>query len=144
MLAHTASAQGRVAAEAIAGLNPIPLDYRMIPRAFYCQPRAASFGYTEIQAIGAGYDVAVGKFSFSANGKALGSGQLAGFVKVVADSASHELLGAHIVGDGAAELIAELVLAQRYQLRTDEIAATIHAHPTLSEAIFEACAAVGR
>ncbi|MDR0435829.1 MAG: dihydrolipoyl dehydrogenase [Propionibacteriaceae bacterium] len=144
MLAHTASAQGRVAAEAIAGLNPAPLDYRMIPRAMYCQPQTASFGYTEIQAVSAGYDVAVGKFSFSANGKAVGSGESVGFVKVIADAATHELLGAHILGADAAELIPELVLAQRYQLRVEEIAATIHAHPTLSEAIFDACAAVGR
>ncbi|MDN5725537.1 MAG: dihydrolipoyl dehydrogenase [Propionibacteriales bacterium] len=138
MLAHTAEAQGVVAAETMAGAETMAVNYDMIPRATYCQPQVASFGYTEEQAKEKGYDVKVAKFPFSANGKAHGLGDSTGFVKVVADATYGELLGAHMVGPDVTELLPELTLAQQFDLTAGEVARNIHAHPTLSEAIKEA------
>ncbi|WP_425309143.1 dihydrolipoyl dehydrogenase [Ammonicoccus fulvus] len=138
MLAHTAEAQGVVAAETIGGAETMPINYDMIPRATYCQPQIASFGYTEQQAKDKGYEVKVGKFPFTANGKAHGLGDAVGFVKVVADAEHHEILGASMVGPDVTELLPELVLAQMWDLTADEIGRSIHAHPTLSEAMKEA------
>ncbi len=138
MLAHTAEAQGVIAAETIAGAETMPLDYVMIPRATYCQPQVASFGYTEAQAKDKGYDVKVGKFPFSANGKAWGLGDATGFVKVVTDAEHGEILGAHMIGPDVTELLPELVLAQMWDLTAHEVGRAVHAHPTLSEALKEA------
>lgn len=138
MLAHTAEAQGVVAAEAIAGEETHPINYDMIPRATYCQPQVASFGYTEQQAKDQGYEVKVSKFPFAANGKAWGLGDGSGFIKIVADARYNELLGAHMIGPDVTELLPELTLAQAYDLTADEVGHNIHAHPTLSEAIKEA------
>ena len=138
MLAHTASAQALVAAETIAGAETHPVNYDMIPRATYCQPQVASFGYSEEQAKEKGFDVKVSKFPFSANGKAWGLGDGTGFIKIVADSNYNEILGAHMIGPDVTELLPELTLAQAYDLTTDEVGRNVHAHPTLSEAIMEA------
>ena len=138
MLAHTAEAQGVVAAETIAGVETMPLNYDMIPRATYCQPQIGSFGYTEAQAKERGYEVKVAKFPFSANGKAWGLGDGTGFVKIVADARHNEILGAHMVGPDVTELLPELTLAQLWDLTADEVARNVHAHPTLSEALKEA------
>ena len=138
MLAHTAEAQGVVAAETIAGAETMPIDYDMIPRATYCQPQIGSFGYTEEQARERGHEVEVATFPFSANGKANGLGETTGFVKIVADARYHEILGAHMIGPDVSELLPELTLAQQWDLTADEVARNIHAHPSLSEAIKEA------
>jgi len=137
-LAHVASAQGLVAAETIAGVETVTLDYEMLPRCTYCQPQVASFGLTEAQAAERGHQVKVGRFPFQANGKALGLGDYEGFVKIVADAASGEILGGHLVGPEVTELLPELVLARNWELTPEEIARTVHAHPTLSEALMEA------
>lgn len=138
MLAHVASAMGLIAAETIAGLETHPLDFKMMPRATYCQPQVASFGYTEAEAKAAGYEVKVGQFPFSANGKSLGLGEKDGFVKIISDAKYGEILGAHLVGHGVTELLPELTLAQNNELTAEEIARNVHAHPTLSEALMEA------
>ena len=138
MLAHTAEAQGVVAAETISGAETFPVNYDMIPRATYCQPQIASFGYSEEQAKEKGYDVKVSKFPFAANGKAWGLGDGTGFVKIVADANYNEILGAAMIGPDVTELLPELTLAQAYDLTADEIGRNIHAHPTLSEAMKEA------
>ncbi len=138
MLAHVASAQGMVAAETIAGAETMPLDYVMMPRATYCQPQVASFGYTEAQARDKGHDVKVSRFPFMANGKAHGLGETVGFVKIVADAEHNELLGAHLIGPDVTELLPELTLAQLWDLTADEVGRNVHAHPTLSEALKEA------
>jgi dihydrolipoamide dehydrogenase len=138
MLAHVASAQGIVAAETIAGQNPRPLDYGAMPRCTYCQPQVASFGYTAKEAAVEGYAVRTSRFPFSASGKALAYGDRRGFVKIVIDGVSGEILGAHLVGPEVTELIQELVFARRMELTPDEIAHSVHAHPTLSEAVMEA------
>ncbi|HJE52065.1 MAG TPA: dihydrolipoyl dehydrogenase [Tessaracoccus flavescens] len=143
MLAHTAEAQGVVAAEKIAGHETHPINYDMIPRATYCQPQVASFGYSEQQAKDKGYEVKVAKFPFAANGKAWGLGEGVGFVKIVADARYNEILGAHMIGPDVTELLPELTLAQAYDLTTDEVMHNIHAHPTLSEAIKEAAHGIG-
>ena len=137
-LAHVASAQGHVAADHTAGHSPKPVDYTNIPSCTYCQPQVGSLGMTEAQAKDAGYDVKVGKFLFQASGKAMAVGDTTGFVKLVFDGKYGELLGAHIVGSEATELIAELGVAKSLETTWEEIAMTIHAHPTLSEAIMEA------
>jgi dihydrolipoamide dehydrogenase len=137
-LAHVASAQGIVAAEAIAGEETQSLDYEMMPRCTYCQPQVASLGLTEEQAAERGHSVKVGQFPFLANGKALGLGERDGFVKILADESSGEILGAHLVGPEVTELLPELVLARTWELTPEEIARTVHAHPTLSEALMEA------
>ena len=138
MLAHTAEAQGVVAAETMAGAETMPVDYDFIPRATYCQPQIASFGYTEQQARDKGYDVKTARFPFSANGKAMGLGDAVGFVKVVADAKYNEILGAHMIGPDVTELLPVLTLAQKWDLTADEVARNIFAHPTLSEAVKEA------
>ncbi|MCB8979346.1 MAG: dihydrolipoyl dehydrogenase [Ardenticatenaceae bacterium] len=141
-LAHVASAMGIVAADAIAGKHTTPLEYRMMPRATYCVPQVASFGYTEAQAKEAGYEINVGQFPFIANGKALGLGEKDGFIKIIADKQYGEILGAHMVGPDVTELLPELTLARNAELTTEEIAHNVHAHPTLSEALMEAAHAV--
>ncbi len=138
MLAHTAEAMGVVAAEVIAGADTMPVAFDFIPRATYCQPQVASFGYSEEQAKEKGYDVKVAKFPFSANGKAQGLGEAVGFVKIVADAQYNEILGAHMIGPDVTELLPALTLAQRWDLTADEVARNVFAHPTLSEAVKEA------
>jgi len=137
-LAHVASSQGIVAAEVIAGAETVALDYGAIPACTYCQPQVASFGLTETEAREQGHEVKVGQFPFRANGKALGYGEYDGFVKIVADSVSGEILGASLVGPEVTELLPELVLARTAELTPEEIARSVHAHPTLSEALMEA------
>jgi dihydrolipoamide dehydrogenase len=137
-LAHIASAMGIVAAETIAGHPTVTLDFRMLPRATYCQPQVASFGYTEAQAKEAGYESKVGRFPFQANGKALGLGERDGFVKIITDARYGEILGAHMVGPEVTELLPELTLAHYAELTAEEIARNVHAHPTLSETLMEA------
>ena len=141
LLAHVASAMGVICAENIAGVETVTIDYRMVPRATYCQPQVASFGLTEAQAKEAGYTVKIGRFPFQPNGKALGLGEYAGFVKIISDEKYGEILGAHMIGPEVTELLPELTLAQRFELTTAEIARNIHAHPTLSEVIMEAAEA---
>lgn len=141
-LAHIASAMGLVAAETIAGVPTQQLDYRMMPRATYCVPQVASFGYTEAQAKEAGYEIKVGQFPFQVNGKALGLGERDGFIKIIADKRYGEILGAHMVGPDVTELLPELTLAHNAELTAVEIARNVHAHPTLSEALMEAAHAV--
>jgi dihydrolipoamide dehydrogenase len=138
MLAHAAEAMGIVAAETIAGAETMELDYVMIPRATYCQPQIASFGWTEAQARERGFDVRVAKFPFMANGKAHGLGDTGGFVKILSDATYGELLGAHLVGPEVTELLPELTLAQQWDLTVAEVARNVHAHPTLGEAVKEA------
>lgn len=138
MLAHAAEAMGIVAAETIAGAETMTLNYRMIPRATYCQPQVAGFGYTGTQAREQGFDVRVAKFPFTVNGKAHGLGDATGFVKILSDARHGELLGAHLIGPDVTELLPELTLAQQWDLTVTEVARNIHAHPTLSEAVKEA------
>ena len=142
MLAHTAEAQGVVAAETIAGAQTMPINYDMIPRATYCQPQVGSFGYSEDQARAKGYEVKVSKFPFAANGKAWGLGDGTGFVKIVADARHGELLGASLVGHDVSELLPELTLAQLWDITAEEIGRNIHAHPSLSEALKDAAEGV--
>jgi len=138
LLAHVASAQGIVCAENIAGVESVKLDYRMMPRATYCLPQVASFGLTEAQAKEEGYEVKIGRFPFQANGKSLGLGESAGFIKIITDVKYGEILGAHLIGPEVSELLPELTLAQSMELTAEEIARNVHAHPTLSEVIMEA------
>lgn len=138
MLAHVATAMGIVAAEVIGGHETIELEYIMMPRATYTVPQVASFGYTEEEAKAAGYDLNVGTFPYSANGRALGMGKKDGFVKIISDAKYGEILGAHMVGPDVAELLPELTLAQMNELTAEEIARNVHAHPTLSEVVMEA------
>jgi dihydrolipoamide dehydrogenase len=142
LLAHVGSAQGIICAENIAGAETITLDYRMMPRATYCQPQVASFGLTEAQAREQGHDIKVGRFNFIANGKALALGDYAGWIKIIADSRYGEILGAHMIGPDVSELLPELTLAQRMELTSVDIARNVHAHPTLSEVLMEAAHAV--
>ena len=137
-LAHVAEAQGVVAAETIAGAETLALgDYRMMPRATFCQPQVASFGLTEEQARDEGYDVKVAKFPLTANAKAHGLGDPSGFVKLIADGKYGELLGGHLIGHDVSELLPELTLAQKWDLTVTELARNVHSHPTLSEALQE-------
>ena len=138
MLAHVAEVMGVVAAEHIAGVETVTLDFDMMPRATYCQPQVASFGYTEAQAKERGYSINVAKFPFQANGKARGLGAGAGFVKLISDAKYGEILGAHMIGHDVTELLPELTLARSAELTPNEIARNVHAHPTLSEALKEA------
>ncbi|MFN8434007.1 MAG: dihydrolipoyl dehydrogenase [Anaerolineales bacterium] len=138
MLAHVGSAMGIVAAEHIGGHETITLNYEMMPRATYCHPQVASFGLTEAQAKERGYNIKVGRFPFQANGKALGLGDYAGFVKIITDEKYGEILGAHMMGPEVTELLPELTLAQMMELTPHEIARNVHAHPTLSETLMEA------
>lgn len=138
MLAHTAEAMGVVAAETIADAETMEINFDMIPRATFCQPQIASFGYSEQQARDKGYDVKTASFPFSANGKARGMAEGVGFVKIIADAEHNELLGAHLIGPEVTELLPALTLAQQWDLTADEVARNIFAHPTLSEAMKEA------
>ena len=138
MLAHVGSAMGIVCAEHIAGHETVTLDYEMMPRATYCQPQVASFGITEAQAKERGYEVKIGRFPFQANGKALGLGDYAGWVKLVVDEKYGEILGASMIGPEVTELLPELTLAHMMELTPAEIARNVHAHPTLSEVLMEA------
>ncbi|MBB4852711.1 dihydrolipoamide dehydrogenase [Mycobacteroides chelonae] len=138
-LAHVAEAQAVVAAETIAGAETLELgDYRMMPRATFCQPQVASFGLTEEQARAEGYDVTVAKFPFTANGKAHGLADPTGFVKLIADATYGELIGGHLIGPDVSELLPELTLAQKWDLTVNELTRNVHTHPTLSEALQEA------
>ncbi|MCQ1946905.1 MULTISPECIES: dihydrolipoyl dehydrogenase [unclassified Arthrobacter] len=138
-LAHVAEAMGVVAAETIGKAETLPLgDYRMMPRATFCQPQVASFGLTEQQARDEGHEVIVSTFPFTANGKAHGLGEPVGFVKLVADAKYGELLGGHLIGPDVSELLPELTLAQKWDLTAAELARNVHTHPTLSEALQEA------
>jgi len=138
MLAHVGSAMGIVCAENIAGHETVTLDYDMMPRATYCHPQVASFGFTEAQAREKGFNIKVGRFPFQANGKALGLGDYAGFVKIIMDEKYGEILGAHMIGPEVTELLPELTLARMMELTPHEIARNVHAHPTLSETLMEA------
>ncbi|WP_445394806.1 dihydrolipoyl dehydrogenase [Streptomyces sp. LE64] len=138
MLAHAAESMGVIAAETLADAETMELDYAMIPRATYCQPQIASFGYTEAQARDLGYDVKVAKFPFTANGKSHGLGDTAGFVKLISDATHGELIGGHLIGPDVTELLPELTLAQQWDLTVHEVARNVHAHPTLGEAVKEA------
>lgn len=140
-LAHTASAEGIICVENIAGHNPQSLDYQNIPSCTYCVPEVASVGYTEQAAKDAGYEVKVGKFPFTASGKASAAGAKEGFVKVIFDAKYGEFLGAHMVGNNVTEMIAEVVAARKLETTGHEIVKTVHPHPTMSEAVMEAAAA---
>ena len=137
-LAHVASAQGHVAAEHAAGQKSVPVDYNNIPSCTYCQPQVASIGLTESMAKEKGHEIKIGKFDFRASGKAMATGNIDGFVKLVFDNKYGELLGAHIIGYEATEMIAELGMAKALETTWNELATTVHAHPTLSEAVMEA------
>ncbi len=140
-LAHVASAEGIICVEKIAGQNPQPLDYNNIPGCTYCSPEIASVGYTEEGAKKAGYQLKVGKFPFSASGKAKAAGAADGFVKLIFDAKYGEILGAHMIGANVTEMIAEIVSARKLEATGHEIIKTVHPHPTMSEAIMEAAAA---
>lgn len=140
-LAHVATAEGIICAEAIAGHHPSKLNYENIPSCTYCSPEVSSVGMTEQAAKDAGYDLKVGKFPFSASGKASASGAKEGFVKVIYDAKYGELLGAHMVGSNVTEMIAEIVTARRLETTGHEILKAVHPHPTMSEAVMEATAA---
>ena len=140
-LAHVASAEGIICVEKIAGKNPRPLDYNNIPGCTYCSPEIASVGYTEEAAKKAGYEIKVGKFPFSASGKAKAAGATDGFVKVIFDAKYGEWLGAHFIGANVTEMIAEVVVARNLETTGHEIIRSPHPHPTMSEAIMEASAA---
>ncbi|MEC7858360.1 MAG: dihydrolipoyl dehydrogenase [Bacteroidota bacterium] len=140
-LAHVASAEGIICVEKIAGKNPGVLNYDNIPSCTYCSPEVASVGYTEKQAKDLGYEINVGKFPFSASGKANASGHSDGFVKVIFDKKYGEWLGCHMVGYNVTEMIAEVVAARKLETTAHEIIKSVHPHPTMSEAIMEAAAA---
>jgi dihydrolipoamide dehydrogenase len=140
-LAHVASAEAITCVEKIAGHHPEPINYNNIPGCTYCSPEIASVGYTEAKAIEAGYEVKVGKFPFSASGKASAAGAKDGFVKLVFDKKYGELLGAHMIGANVTEMIAEIVAIRKLETTGHELIKTIHPHPTMSEAIMEAAAA---
>lgn len=140
-LAHVASAEGIICVENIAGHNPEPLDYGNLPGCTYCSPEIASVGMTEAEATEAGYELKVGKFPFSASGKASAAGAKSGFVKVIFDAKYGEWLGAHMIGYNVTEMIAEVVAARKLETTGHEIIKTVHPHPTMSEAVMEAAAA---
>ena len=139
-LAHVASAEGITCIENIKGLKPNPIDYNNIPGCTYCKPEVASVGYTEEKAINQGYDIKVGKFPFSASGKAQASGQSNGFVKVIFDSKYGEWLGCHMIGSNVTEMISEAVVGRKLETTAHEVLKAIHPHPTMSEAVMEAVA----
>lgn len=140
-LAHVASAEGIICVENIAGKNPKPLNYNNLPGCTYCAPEIASVGYTEEAAKKAGYEIKVGRFPFSASGKAKAAGATDGFVKVIFDAKYGEWLGAHFIGANVTEMIAEVVVARNLETTGHEIIKSVHPHPTMSEAIMEAAAA---
>ena len=139
-LAHVASAEGITCIENIKGLNPNPIDYKNIPGCTYCKPEVASVGYTEEEALDNGYKIKVGKFPFSASGKAQASGHSDGFVKVIFDSKYGEWLGCHMIGSNVTEMISEAVVGRKLETTGHEVLKAIHPHPTLSEAVMEAVA----
>jgi len=139
-LAHVASAEGITCVEKIKGLEVSPIDYNNIPGCTYCSPEIASVGYTEKSAKEAGYEIKVGKFPFSASGKASAAGAKDGFVKVIFDAKYGEFLGAHMIGANVTEMIAEVVVARKLETTGHEIIKSVHPHPTMSEAIMEATA----
>lgn len=140
-LAHVATAEAIICVEKIAGLDPHPMDYNNIPSCTYCVPEIASVGYTEQAAKEAGYDIKVGKFPYSASGKASAAGHKEGFVKVIFDAKYGEWLGAHMIGYNVTEMIAEVVAARKLETTGHEIIKSVHPHPTMSEAVMEAAAA---
>jgi len=140
-LAHVASAEGITCVEKIAGHHPEPMDYNNIPGCTYCQPEIASVGYTEKKAKEAGYEIKVGKFPFTASGKAKAAGAPDGFVKLIFDAKYGEILGAHMIGANVTEMIAEIVVARKLEATGHELIKSVHPHPTMSEAIMEAAAA---
>jgi dihydrolipoamide dehydrogenase len=140
-LAHVASAEGIICVEKISGMDVEPLDYGNIPGCTYTNPEIASCGFTEAAAKEAGYEIKVGKFPFTASGKASASGAKDGFVKLIFDAAYGELLGAHMIGANVTEMIAEIVVARKLETTGHEIIKSVHPHPTMSEAIMEAAAA---
>jgi dihydrolipoamide dehydrogenase len=140
-LAHVASAEGIICVEKIAGHHPEALDYGNIPGCTYCSPEIASVGMTEAKAKAAGYEVRIGKFPFSASGKASAAGAKDGFVKLVFDKKYGEILGAHMIGANVTEMIAEIVAIRKLETTGHELIKTVHPHPTMSEAIMEAAAA---
>ena len=140
-LAHTASHEGIICVEKIAGMDVEPLDYGNIPACTYTSPEIASVGMTEKQAVEAGYEVKVGKFPFTASGKASAAGKKDGFVKVIFDAKYGEWLGCHMIGENVTEMIAEVVVARKLETTGREIIDSVHPHPTMSEAIMEATAA---
>jgi len=139
-LAHVASAEGIICVEKIAGLKPEPLDYNNIPGCTYCAPEIASVGYTEKAAREAGYELKIGRFPYSASGKAAAAGTKEGFVKLIFDAKYGEILGAHMLGHNVTELIAEIVTARKLEATGHELIKSVHPHPTMSEAIMEAAA----
>jgi dihydrolipoamide dehydrogenase len=139
-LAHVASAEGIICVEKIAGLSPEPLNYNNIPGCTYCLPEVASVGYTEKAAKEAGYEVKVGKFPYSASGKAAAAGAKDGFIKLIFDAKYGEFLGAHMLGHNVTEMIAEVVTARKLEATGHEIIKSVHPHPTMSEAVMEAAA----
>ncbi len=141
LLAHVASAQGVMAVETIAGLSPPQLDYSLMPRAIYCSPQVASFGLTEAQAREQGYSIKVGKFPFTASGKALALAETEGMIKLVVDSEVGEVLGAHMIGAEVTELLGEVSLARLLEGTTTELGWLVHPHPTISEMVKEAALA---
>ncbi|MBN1464109.1 MAG: dihydrolipoyl dehydrogenase [Paludibacteraceae bacterium] len=140
-LAHVASAEGIACVEKIAGLNPAPIDYSNIPGCTYTSPEVSSVGLTEAKAKEAGYEIKVGKFPYSASGKASAAGEKDGFVKLIFDAKYGELLGAHMIGGNVTEMISEMVVARKLEITGHELLKTIHPHPTMSEAVMEAAAA---
>jgi dihydrolipoamide dehydrogenase len=140
-LAHVASHEGIICVEKMAGMDVEPIDYNNIPSCTYCQPEVASVGYTEAAAKEAGYEVKVGKFPFSASGKAKAAGKPDGFVKVLFDAKYGEFLGAHMIGANVTDMIAEVVVARKLETTGHEIIKSVHPHPTMSEAVMEAAAA---
>jgi len=143
LLAHLASKEGIVAVEHLAGKKDVrPINLRLVPNCTYCDPEVASVGLTEAKAKEEGYDVKIGKFPFSASGKARIIGEEEGFVKIVSEKKYDEILGVHIIGPHATELIAEACVAMQLESTADELGRTMHAHPTISEAVMEAAEGV--
>jgi len=140
-LAHVASAEGIICVEKIAGHHPEPLNYQNIPGCTYCSPEVASVGMTEKAAKAAGIEIKIGKFPFSASGKASASGAKDGFVKLIFDAKYGELIGGHLIGANVTEMIAEIVALRKLETTGEELIKTVHPHPTMSEAIMEAAAA---
>ena len=138
LLAHVASAQAIVAVEYIAGMNPEQLDYSLMPRAIYCKPQVASFGLSEAQARDQGINIKVGKFPFSASGKAIALGETDGMVKLIVDEEIGEIIGAHMIGAEVTELLAELSITKMLEGTATEIGLLVHPHPTISEMLKEA------
>ena len=138
LLAHVASAQAVTTIEYIAGLNPTRLDYSLMPKAIYCKPQVASFGLTEAQAQEQGLDIKVGKFPFSASGKAIALNETDGLIKLIVDQEIGEIIGAHLLGTEVTELLGELSMTRMLEGTNTELGWLVHAHPTISETLKEA------